>query len=127
MAVPKASLVLVVDDDQPTAEIVGDVLAEEGFEVHLSNQGRTCYPLAKDQQPALIVLDCKLPDAQCLDVLRQLKSDEQTRRIPILLYSASPSELDVASSSFANERIEFLNKPFELDQLLESVQRLTKI
>jgi CheY-like chemotaxis protein len=127
MAVPQASLILVVDDDQPTAEVVGDVLTEEGFQVQLSNQGRSCYPLARDQQPALIILDCKLPDVQCLDVITQLKSDEQTSIIPVLLYSASPAELDLARNGFPDEHIEFLHKPFDLDQLLEAVQKLTNI
>lgn len=79
--------VLLVDDDEATATIFATALKKEGFETFHSATGADGLTKAKENMPDLILLDQILSDTQGNEVLKQLKADEQTKNIPVILLS----------------------------------------
>ncbi|MEK7559354.1 MAG: response regulator [Patescibacteria group bacterium] len=79
--------ILLVDDDQSLATIITTALEKEGYAATASYTGRGGLDRAKSELPNLILLDQVLPDISGNQVLKELKIDEQTKNIPVLMLS----------------------------------------
>jgi CheY-like chemotaxis protein len=115
--------VLLVEDDQDIHHIVATVLIDEGYKVHSSYDGITGVQLLKQYQPppdhfCLVLLDMMMPNLDGLGVLRYLTQWGQY--VPVVAMSASGESLDKAKNAGATAT---LRKPFDLDHLLEMVER----
>jgi CheY-like chemotaxis protein len=76
-----------------------------------------------DANPAVILLDLKLPKIGGLEVLRRLRADERTRRIPVVVLTSSNEERDILSSYDLGAN-SFVRKPVDFAQFLEAAQQL---
>lgn len=79
--------VLLIDDDEALTTIFTSVLAKEGFQVVVSNTGQEGMDKVKTDLPDLILLDQVLPDYSGNDILKQLKADDKTKNIPVIILS----------------------------------------
>jgi DNA-binding response OmpR family regulator len=79
--------VLVVDDDESLSTIIVTALDKEGFTTVSSSNGRDALEKARSELPNLILLDQVLPDISGNEVLKSLKTDEQTKNIPVMMLS----------------------------------------
>ncbi|MFQ5610723.1 MAG: GAF domain-containing protein [Anaerolineae bacterium] len=113
--------IMVVEDDGDIARLLRSQLQEEGYEVITVATGQEALDLARNEQLDLITLDILLPDIEGLEVLSQLKADPSTRQVPVIVISIVP---DTIQDSFALGAAEYVTKPFEVEQVLEGVQRL---
>jgi CheY-like chemotaxis protein len=111
--------ILVVDDDQEIQEVVREILTGEGYRVQISPNG-DCLQRLENDPPDLILLDVLLQGEDGRELCRQVKSREQTRRIPVILFSAN---LAATRSSATCGADAFLPKPFRLAELLDLVAR----
>ncbi|WP_256012855.1 response regulator [Desertivirga xinjiangensis] len=110
----KEYTLLIVEDDPNFAEILKDYAIERGFKPLLAFDGDAALKMAKDVLPDAIVLDIMLPVLDGWTVLKHLKEDPSTYRIPVHLMSAK----DEASSKAKIEgAIGFLKKPVDKDEL----------
>lgn len=109
-----AHLILIVDDDTLTSQLVAHVLEAVGYQTMLATSGEQAMQMAVDHQPDLVSLDVEMPGMSGLEVGRHLK--EQTA-IPFMFVS-SHSELDVVKQALAHGAIGYLTKPFETAQIL---------
>ena len=113
--------ILVVDDDTAILDMIAQVLIEEEYDVLTASDGRTAITLAHQELPRLILLDLMMPEMNGWQVIDELRTSPQTRPIPILLLSArremsrTADELGVTA---------YLEKPFDLDDLLERVRHI---
>ena len=82
--------ILVVEDDLDIRELISFNLANEGHQVFEANDGEVGIDKARNNNPDLILLDLMLPGIQGLDVCRIIKSDQETKEIPIIMVTASP-------------------------------------
>jgi two-component system, response regulator len=73
--------------------------------------------------PELVLLDLKLPRVDGLEVLRRIRSDQRTRRIPVVILTTSKEEQDVAQSYDLGAN-SYIRKPVDFDQFVGSVQQL---
>ena len=79
--------ILLVDDDQSLATIISTALEKEGYQTTVSYTGRDGLDRAKSEMPNIILLDQVLPDISGNQVLKELKMDEETKNIPVLMLS----------------------------------------
>jgi CheY-like chemotaxis protein len=113
--------ILVIDDDPAILDLIAQVLLEEGYEVLAVSNGQTAVDLARKLRPHLILLDLMMPQMNGWQVTDVLKADPQTRAIPILLLSARREMARTANELGVTA---YLEKPFDLDDLLSRVQRI---
>ena len=79
--------VLIVDDDQSLATIISVALEKEGFTTVVSYSGKDGLEKTKSEMPNLVLLDQVLPDISGNQVLKEIKIDEKTKAIPVLMLS----------------------------------------
>jgi CheY-like chemotaxis protein len=109
------SKLLIVDDEVAILEALTDILAVEGYEVATAANGAEGLKRASDERPDLILLDLMMPVMDGQEMLRRLKEDPTLRGIPVVVMSAGR----VTKAELQGSR--FLAKPFELDDLLDTV------
>jgi two-component system, OmpR family, phosphate regulon response regulator PhoB len=90
---PKTS-VLVVEDDADIVELLEYNMRIAGFDVMAARDGYTALSVAREKHPDLIVLDLMIPELDGFDVCKELKRDEKTRSIPVIMLTARGEEVD---------------------------------
>jgi CheY-like chemotaxis protein len=105
------------------------VLEDEQYQVSILQEGREAFARVKSQLPDLLILDLKLGDASGQDILKQLKNDSVTHDIPVIVYTAAVLEAEEVTKLIEDSPqhyygVHLLKKPFELDVLLDKVEKL---
>lgn len=113
------SKVMVVDDEPAILDILVTVLEDEGYDVVTADNGLQAVDLFMTEQPDLVLLDIMMPGIDGREVYRRLRDRKALNGSRVVMLSAgvqpNPAEYPVAA---------FLPKPFDLDQLLDTVSRL---
>jgi DNA-binding response OmpR family regulator len=112
--------ILVVEDDESTAELINFTLRSHGFDVALARDGGSAIKKVKSYGPDLIVLDIMLPIMDGFQVCEIIKHDALYRNIPIIMLSAKIRREDI-SKGLEMGADEYMTKPFEPSQLVEKV------
>jgi DNA-binding response OmpR family regulator len=111
--------ILVIEDESRIQAFVARALKAEGFVVRVADNGPEGLARALAHPPALVVLDLLLPGLDGLELLRRLH--ERKPDLPVLILSAR-SDLDTKLRGFDLGAVDFLVKPFSLDELLARVR-----
>ncbi|GAC1398532.1 MAG: hypothetical protein NVSMB49_06780 [Ktedonobacteraceae bacterium] len=111
--------ILVVDDDPDILDFLQVILEEEGYTVATTSKGEYIEQLHNGGLPNLILLDVFLSGKDGRHIVKQLKSKDETKHIPVIMFSAHPSAEETARASGADD---FLAKPFEMDDLVAKVK-----
>lgn len=116
--------VLYIEDDPNNIRLVERLLLKRrpDTELHVATNGRDGVTAAISEQPALILLDNRLPDAAGGEVLRQLTSAEATTAIPVVMVSGDSGRA-IASELLAAGAADFLVKPYDISQLMTIIDR----
>jgi CheY-like chemotaxis protein len=112
--------VVVVNDHPEFLALLADFLGEEGYEVLTIPKHQGAFEQIKNSKPDVIICDLvfdNIPAGWAL--LDMLYLDPQTRAVPVILCSAASRQVQEAAASFAGKGIVWLEKPFELEKLLE--------
>jgi DNA-binding response OmpR family regulator len=112
----KGRRVLFADDDPGMRAIVLMNLEAEGFEVTVVRDGEAALAAIETTLPDLIVLDVMMPGRDGYDVLRQLKDDDRTAGIPVVLLTAKAADTDVWEG-WKSGADYYMTKPFDPDEL----------
>ncbi|MCA0377397.1 MAG: response regulator transcription factor [Gemmatimonadetes bacterium] len=124
-ASPAPERILVVDDEPDIVALVAYHLAKAGFRVATASSGQEALELARRERPSLIVLDLMLPGLSGFDVLEQLRADEQTREVAVLMLTARREEPDrIRGLSLGAD--DYLTKPFSPAELVLRVQAILR-
>jgi DNA-binding response OmpR family regulator len=110
--------ILVVDDEPDILEFLQVILEEEGYAVVTSDKGEYLEHLHNGGLPHLILLDVLLSGKDGREIVKYLKSQQETKHLPVIMFSAHPSAEQTARQAGADD---FLAKPFEIDVLLEKI------
>ena len=105
------ALVLAADDDEDILELVKIVLEEDGYQVVTAPDGKKALAMATEMIPDLCVFDVMMPKMDGCEATRQMRADERTRDIPILLLSARTQWEAVMKGKEAGAD-EYITKPF---------------
>jgi len=113
---------MIADDDPGILDAVGIILEFEGYEVKSTLNGLTILNM-EDNFPDLLLLDIWMSGADGREICRTLKQQPATCKIPIVLISASK---DIEQSAMDAGADDFLEKPFEMDVLLQKIENQLK-
>ncbi len=111
--------ILVIDDDQHSRELLSRTLKTAGYDVVTTAAGMSGVELARKLQPALITLDILMPEVDGWTVLSELKAQDETRDIPVVMLSISPDE----DKGYMLGAVESLTKPVDRELLKQVVHR----
>ncbi len=111
--------VLVVDDETDIRQAVSEILADEGYQVAGASDGAEALAQVRAFHPQLVLLDLMMPGMSGWEFLRAQKGDPELREIPVIVLSALGGE----RSSIEAAGQGFIEKPFDLDELLQTVRR----
>lgn len=104
-------LILIIDDEADILELVDYNLCREGFSTICAQTGEKALALVHQKQPDLVLLDLMLPGIDGLEVAKQLKGDQQTEPIPIIMLTAKGEESDVVAGLNLGAE-DYITKPF---------------
>jgi CheY-like chemotaxis protein len=116
---PEKPVILVVDDDVPILILMQSLLREFGFEALTAASGNEAIAVARSKQPSLVLLDKNMPGMSGEEVIRTLRGDTGTSRLPILILSGEPvtkSELTALRADGA------VLKPFDVMALVQQIR-----
>jgi diguanylate cyclase (GGDEF)-like protein/PAS domain S-box-containing protein len=117
----EAPLILVVEDDLSTAELLTLHLTQAGYKVAHAFDGEEALEKARTLSPFAITLDVLLPKKDGWEVLQELKTDQRTLGIPVIIHSI----VDNKDLAFALGAIDYLMKPLDKDALLVKLEEIT--
>jgi len=118
---PRAT-VLVIDDERPARELIGNALVKEGYAVITATGGREGLRLARERRPDAIILDVIMPDVDGWGVLRALKADSELADIPVILVTV----LGDRDMGLALGAADHLTKPISAAELIRVLTRLRR-
>lgn len=119
--------ILVVDDKANLLSLMRMILEDEQYQVSVLQDGKNAVERVRATEPDLVILDLKLGDTSGLDILQSLKAQRATADIPVIVYTAAVIEAEeverlVAEDPARYTGVSVLQKPFDLDALLDQVQ-----
>src|SRR3954454_15581498 len=117
---------MVIDDSQEILELMAMILADEGYDPILSITVTQDLTPIKQARPDLIILDYMLGGAGGSDLLSKLQQDGDTAPIPIIICSAAVRQLQDMADHLAVQGVVVVYKPFDVDHLLATVQRVLR-
>ena len=117
--------ILVVDDEESLAEFVCRALRQQGYKTVCAFDGDSAPSLIYEELPDLVILDLMLPLMDGWEICRRVKSDTETKHIPILMLTARSSAEDVVQGLDLGAD-DYMRKPFPLDELLARVRVLLR-
>ncbi|MEO8822259.1 MAG: response regulator [Ginsengibacter sp.] len=118
------SKILVVDDDIDILSVMEILLSMKGFEVEVTSKGENTIPKIESFKPDLILLDVLISGYDGRAICKQLKSNETTRNIPVIMFSAHPGAAATIADYGADD---FIAKPFDVNNLMKKVNFQLKI
>lgn len=116
-----ARKILIVDDEADVLDLLGLVFAREGFETLLASDGKMALTLAYNHQPDMILLDVMMPGMDGWQVLRALKAEQRTSRIPVAMVSARTEGRDKIIG-LQEGAVIYVEKPFSPSVVVKEVR-----
>jgi len=117
--------VLIVEDELFTANFLVDIFNTLGFESKILTEGKPVLTTAREWKPNLITLDIMIPSPNGIEVLSELKSDPDTKSIPVFIVSVVANRSDLRDQLATACAI--FEKPFEIKELIEKVQNVCEV
>ena len=115
--------VLLADDDAGLRRLIGTTLGTRDFDLLQAVDGEQALQIAREQHPALVLLDVNMPKLDGFEVCRHLKSEPETSSIKVVMLTARATDVDRARGRDAGADDYFI-KPFSPVQLLNKVYAL---
>jgi DNA-binding response OmpR family regulator len=114
--------ILIVDDEYGLADLLGEILAEEGYEITLAINGKLGLAALAKKPVHLVLLDVMMPVMDGRQMAQAMRDDPSYRDIPIVMMTAVPDSIPRKEGLYQA----ILNKPFSLDQLFATIRPLIK-
>ncbi len=115
--------ILVVDDEEAIMEVVCAFLETEGYKTIQANNGQQGLDYLSTAHPDVVLCDVMMPVLDGRELCKKMQANNDYRSIPIILMSAAVKSLARSECHYAA----LLDKPFDLDDLLNTVQQVIKI
>ena len=115
--------ILCIEDEPEMIELIRLILGRKGFEVKGAPGGTEGLRMMRDETPDLVLLDLMMPDMDGWEVYQQMKADEKTKHIPVIVVTAKAQNIDKVLGLHIAKVEDYLAKPFGPAELVESVEK----
>ena len=119
--------ILVVDDNQDNIDLLDFALSDLRYHVLKALNGKTALVIAEKERPELIILDIQMPEMDGFEVLRRLRKNAHTEKIPVILLTAMRKDPQSIESGLALGADEYLTKPIDTEELLVRVKSIMRV
>jgi len=119
-----ARSIVYIEDDPEMIDLVSLIVTKRGFKVIGAQGGRQGLDIVKSEKPTLILLDLMMPDIDGWDVYQQLKLDEETRDIPVIIITAKAQSIDRVLGLHIAKVDDYISKPFRPQDLIDSIEHV---
>jgi putative two-component system response regulator len=126
MSVTNSPTILVVDDEERNVKLLKTLLNAEGYATLAANNGNDALTIAAAEKPDLILLDVMMPGMDGFEVVAQLKADQRTRTVPVIMVTALDDRESKLHALEAGAE-EFLSKPIDRADLRVRVRNLLRL
>ncbi len=113
-----------IEDEAEMIDLVRLILGRRGFTVLGATGGREGLDLVRKERPDLVLLDLMMPDMDGWDVYHQIKSEEGTREIPVIVITAKAQNIDKILGLHIAKVEDYISKPFSPQELMERVEKV---
>jgi len=113
--------ILCIEDEPEMIDLIRLILNRKGFEVSGANGGKEGLDSVRKDKPDLVLLDLMMPDMDGWEVYQQMKADETTRDIPVIVVTAKAQSIDKVLGLHIAKVDDYIAKPFSPQELLNSV------
>ncbi len=118
--------VVYVEDDTEMIDLVTLILSRKGYEVKGAHGGRQGLDIVFQTMPDLILLDLMMPDMDGWEVYQQLKANDKTKMIPVIVITAKAQPIDRVLGLHIAKVDAYISKPFHPQELLNTVEKVLK-
>lgn len=119
-----AKRILCVEDEEEMIDLIRLILGRRGFDVKGATGGIEGLRLIKEELPDLVLLDLMMPDMDGWEVYQQMKANEHTRAIPVIVVTAKAQNIDRVLAMHIAKVEDYITKPFSPQELLASVEKV---
>ncbi len=117
--------ILIVDDEEHILELLKFNVKNAGYEVVAANNGIDALKIAKEEKPALVLLDLMIPGMDGFDVCKEIKKDKETSNTAIIMLTAKGEELDkILGLELGAD--DYITKPFSIRELLARIKAVLR-
>ena len=120
----KLKCILCVEDEPEMIDLIRLILGRRGFDVKGATGGVEGLKMIRKESPDLILLDLMMPDMDGWEVYQQIKADEKTRSIPVIVVTAKAQSIDKVLGLHIAKVDDYIAKPFSPQELLDSIERV---
>lgn len=118
--------ILCVEDEPEMIDLIRLILGRRGFEVKGAAGGTEGLKMIRQDPPDLVLLDLMMPDMDGWEVYQQIKADEKTKNIPVIVVTAKAQSIDKVLGLHIAKVDDYLTKPFSPQDLMNSVDKVLK-
>jgi len=118
--------ILCVEDEPEMIDLIRLILGRRGFEVKGAAGGREGLKMIRQEMPDLVLLDLMMPDMDGWEVYQQMKADDKTKSIPVIVVTAKAQSIDRVLGLHIAKVDDYIAKPFSPQDLMNSVEKVLK-
>jgi DNA-binding response OmpR family regulator len=116
--------IVYIEDEPEMIDLVRLILSRKGYEVIGANGGREGLNKVRQDLPDLILLDLMMPDLDGWDVYQQIKAENTTKDIPVIVVTAKAQSIDKVLGLHIAKVDDYISKPFSPQELVDSVEKI---
>lgn len=121
----QTSRILVVDDSSTNIVLLEAILNGQGYEIETAQSVKEAYQIIKKESVNLILLDLLMPRVSGYDFLKEIKSNQSTKDIPVIIVSAV-ADAENRRKSIELGALDFINKPIDIQYFIEKIETILK-
>lgn len=122
---PQSNIVVCIEDEPGVIELIRLILERTGLTVLGAENGPAGLDMIRQSRPALVLLDLMLPGMDGWEIYRRMKADATMKNIPVIIVTAKAEGIDEVLAKQVAKVDDYIKKPFSLQELLQSVERVT--
>jgi two-component system, OmpR family, response regulator VicR len=115
--------IVCIEDEPEMIDLIRLILGRRGYEVTGATGGEAGLQAVRAELPDLVLLDLMMPDMDGWEVYQQMKADESTRNIPVIVVTAKAQSIDKVLGLHIAKVDDYIAKPFSPQELLTSVEK----